>query len=130
MPETDLLFVDSWHVYARTSRELAALHGRVRWRIVLHDTTVDEWLGESLRMGMDFVEQARRTGYPISEITLGVWPAIEEFLAAHASERCLAFRRTSCNRAHGPEKGRTRCETRVIPATVSRHQFPVFVDLI
>ena len=118
MPETDLLFVDSWHVYARTSRELAALHGRVRWRIVLHDTTVDEWLGESLRMGMDFVEQARRTGYPISES-----PSACGRRSRSSSPRT---RPNGASRSVAPAatgsrswKGSDACETRVIPATVA-----------
>jgi hypothetical protein len=29
------------------------------------------------------VLQAQESGYPIEEITRGLWPALEEFLAAH-----------------------------------------------
>ena len=49
--------------------------------IILHDTTVDEWDGETIRQGWNPNEQSKRFGYPVEEITKGLWPAIDEFLS-------------------------------------------------
>ncbi len=60
--ETDLLFIDTWHVYEQLKEELR-LHGsKARKYIVLHDTTTFGENGEG---------EGRR----------GLWPAVEEFLA-------------------------------------------------
>jgi cephalosporin hydroxylase len=81
--ETDMLFIDTWHVYGHLKRELARWHGSVAKFIVLHDTTVDEVWGETLRMGMDPKKQSVESGIPIEEITRGLWPAVTEFLQDH-----------------------------------------------
>lgn len=81
--ECDLIFIDSWHVYAQLKRELALWHPYVKKYILLHDTTVDEWYGESIRGNADAEEQSRRTGFPVREIQKGLWPAITEFLREH-----------------------------------------------
>lgn len=49
----------------------------------MHDTTVDEWDGETIRCGWNAHEQSAQTGIPVEEINKGLWPAIEEFLATH-----------------------------------------------
>lgn len=46
----------------------------------MHDTTVDEWLGETIRSKWNAQQQSKSTGIPIDEINKGLWPAIEEFL--------------------------------------------------
>lgn len=81
--ETDLLFIDTWHVYGQLKRELERWHSSVSKYIIMHDTTVDEWNGETIRVGWDPIKQSAETGIPVEEITKGLWPAIEEFLAAH-----------------------------------------------
>ena len=81
--ETDLLFIDTWHVYAQLKRELAHWHSHVKKFIVMHDTTVDEWYGESVRGNHDIARQSRESGFPPEEIAKGLWPAITEFLRAH-----------------------------------------------
>lgn len=83
MEETDLLFLDTWHVYAQLKRELARWHPNVRKYILLHDTTVDEWYGETIRAGWDANKQSRESGFPVDEIRKGLWPAVVEFLATH-----------------------------------------------
>lgn len=83
LPKVDLLFIDTWHVYGHLKRELAKHHAQVRSYIILHDTTVDAELGESLRERMDIERQARESGYPIEEIKRGLWPAVTEFLMEH-----------------------------------------------
>jgi hypothetical protein len=81
--QTDLLFIDTWHIYGQLKRELAYWHPFATKYIILHDTTVDEVRGETLRMGDNPVEQSAATGIPVEEITKGLGPAVEEFLAAH-----------------------------------------------
>lgn len=81
--ETDLLFIDTWHVYAQLKRELAHWHSHVKKYIIMHDTTVDEWYGESVRGNHDIANQSRESGFPPEEIAKGLWPAITEFLCAH-----------------------------------------------
>jgi hypothetical protein len=83
IPEVDLLFIDSWHIYGHLKRELENNHSRVKNYIIMHDTTVDEWRGESLRESRNIEKEAEQSGYPIEEITKGLWPAIEEFLIKH-----------------------------------------------
>lgn len=84
LEETDLLFIDTWHVYAHLKRELQAHAGKTRKYIIMHDTTVDEWQGESIREGCNIKEKAETSGYPENEIRCGLWPAINEFLRTHA----------------------------------------------
>jgi hypothetical protein len=81
--ETDMLFIDTWHIYGHLKRELAYWHSSVKKYIIMHDTTVDEWLGETIRCGWNAVEQSKKFGIPVDEINKGLWPAIEEFLAEH-----------------------------------------------
>lgn len=59
---TDLLFIDTWHVYEQLQRELQLHAHKAQRYIVLHDTTT-------------FAEQGETAGHR------GLWPAIEEFLA-------------------------------------------------
>jgi hypothetical protein len=83
LEHTDLLFIDTWHIYGHLKRELARWHTYADKYIILHDTTVDEWYGESVRCGWDADKQSRESGIPVSEIKKGLWPAIEEFLLTH-----------------------------------------------
>ena len=79
--QTELLFIDTWHVYAQLKRELA-LHAPLTTKfIILHDTTVDGELGTSVRRGWNTASQARATGFAEADIRKGLWPAIAEFLA-------------------------------------------------
>jgi len=83
--DVDLIFIDTWHVYAQLKRELARFAPRTKKYIIMHDTTVDEWAGETQRNihKYDVQQQSRETGFPVEEILKGLWPAIEEFLAAN-----------------------------------------------
>jgi hypothetical protein len=80
---TELLFIDTWHVYGHLKRELDRWHSSVSKYIIMHDTTVDEWYGETIRNGWNAVEQSKTTGIPVDEINKGLWPAVDEFLKAH-----------------------------------------------
>jgi len=80
---TELLFIDTWHVYGQLKRELDRWNSHVSKYIIMHDTTIDEWSGESIRDNCNIEEQSLETGIPIDEITKGLWPAIDEFLIQH-----------------------------------------------
>ena len=79
----DLTFIDTWHVYGQLKRELDKFSKVTNKYIIMHDTTVDEWEGESIREHFDIDAQFKITGFPRDEITRGLWPAISEFLSAH-----------------------------------------------
>jgi hypothetical protein len=51
--------------------------------MILHDTTIDAIDGESIRESRyyNIDEQVKSSGFPLEEITKGLQPAIEEFLA-------------------------------------------------
>jgi len=97
LPEpADLVFIDTWHVYAQLKRELDRYEPLAKKYIVLHDTTSDEWEGETVRMVNKYIEkniplhedwdvqkQSQKTGFPVEEINKGLWPAVEEFLEKH-----------------------------------------------
>jgi hypothetical protein len=85
-PSVDLLFIDSWHVYGHIKRELDAHYKKVKKYIIMHDTEVDKYVGESIRCGMDIVKQSKDFSYPIMEITCGIRPAIDLFLEEHGDE--------------------------------------------
>ncbi len=96
MEDTDLLFIDTWHVYGQMKRELARWHPHVRKYIIMHDTEVDRWVGETIREKLDGERQSRETGIPLSEIMRGIWPAVTEFLEAHP-EWTLREHYSNCN---------------------------------
>jgi hypothetical protein len=81
--ETDLLFIDTWHVYGHLKRELARWSGHVKKYIILHDTTVDGVFGETIRLGCDAARKSAESGIPIDEINQGLGRAISEFIAKH-----------------------------------------------
>lgn len=58
--KTDLLFIDTWHVYDQLKKELELHANKVKKYLIFHDTTTFGYVGE---------------GHPV-----GLWPAIEEFL--------------------------------------------------
>jgi hypothetical protein len=76
----DITFIDTWHVYGQLKRELEKFSKITNKYIIMHDTTVDEKDGESIRCSHDIINQSKITGFPINEITKGLGPAIEEFL--------------------------------------------------
>jgi hypothetical protein len=78
--ETDLTFIDTWHVYAQLKRELEKFSKITKKYIIMHDTVVDAIKGETIRLGLDAAKQSLETGYPIEEINRGLVPAIHDFL--------------------------------------------------
>jgi glycosyl transferase family 2 len=68
--ETDLLFIDTFHVYEQIKQELARHAHKVRKYLVFHDTTT---FGETGEVGG----------------SRGIWPAIEEFLRENPEWRVV-----------------------------------------
>lgn len=81
----DLTFIDTWHVYGQLKRELTKFSNITNKYIILHDTTVDADLGETIRTGWNPFEQSKHSGIPVEEICRGLWPAVEEFLQYNTS---------------------------------------------
>jgi hypothetical protein len=76
----DITFIDTWHVYGQLKRELEKFSKITNKYIIMHDTTIDGEIGESIRNGWDPIKQSIETGIPVDEIYKGLWLAIEEFL--------------------------------------------------
>jgi len=76
----DITFIDTWHVYGQLKRELDKFSKTTNKYIIMHDTTVDEIYGETIRCGWNAEQQSRESGFPVEEINKGLWPAVEEFL--------------------------------------------------
>ena len=76
----DMTFIDTYHVYGLLKRELNKYSKITNKYIIMHDTTVDAELGESIRCGCDIHQQSLESGIPVDEIRKGLWPAVEEFL--------------------------------------------------
>ena len=79
----DLTFIDTWHIYGQLKRELAKFAPITNKYIIMHDTTIDEWYGETNRLGWNANEQSINSGFPVEEINKGLWPAINEFLTSN-----------------------------------------------
>ena len=97
LERTDLLFIDSWHVYGHMKRELEKLAPLTQKYIIMHDTTIDAYYGESIRVGWNIKQQSIDSGIPVDEIAKGIWPAIEEFLAVNADQWTLHERYVNNN---------------------------------
>ena len=80
IPETDMLFIDTWHIYGHLKRELNNHHNKVKKYIVMHDTELDKIHGETIRCGWNAQKQSETSGYTIDEINCGLERAINEFL--------------------------------------------------
>jgi hypothetical protein len=76
----DTTFIDTWHVYGQLKRELEKFSKITNKYIIMHDTTVDEYQGETVRCRLNAAEQSQQSGIPIDEINKGLMPAITEFL--------------------------------------------------
>ena len=61
-------------------RELARFAPQTKKYIILHDTTLDAELGESIRSRHNLAARSAASGIPVAEIAKGLWPAVSEFL--------------------------------------------------
>jgi len=76
----DMVFIDTWHIYGQLKRELAKFSKITNKYIIMHDTTVDEIYGETIRRGWDATRQSVESGIPVEEINCGLGRAVNEFL--------------------------------------------------
>ena len=78
----DMTFIDTWHVYGQLKRELEKFSKITTKYIIMHDTTVDEIYGESIREPErhNIEQETKDSGFPIEEITCGLQKAIDELL--------------------------------------------------
>jgi hypothetical protein len=83
----DLVFIDTWHVYGQLKRELNKFSKITNKYIIMHDTTVDAILGETIRCKWDAKQQSIDTNIPEDEILKGLMPAIDEFLLLNPNWR-------------------------------------------
>jgi hypothetical protein len=83
----DLTFIDTWHIYGQLKRELDKFSKVTNKYIIMHDTSVDEIYGETIRNGWNASEQSKQSGFPIEEINCGLWKAIIEFVVANNNWR-------------------------------------------
>jgi hypothetical protein len=81
--EVDMTFIDTWHIYGQLKRELEKYSKITKKYIIMHDTTVDEWQGETIRLSWNSIQQSKESGFPIDEINKGLRPAIDEFLLSN-----------------------------------------------
>jgi hypothetical protein len=73
--ETDLLFIDTWHIYDQLKREFQLHSNKARKYIILHDTTKYGDVGEEHTYENALIK--------VGEQRTGLWPAIEEFIEDH-----------------------------------------------
>lgn len=78
--QTDITFIDTWHIYGQLKRELAKFAPITRKYIIMHDTELDKITGETIRSRWDAQKQSLESGFPIDEIKCGLGKAIDEFL--------------------------------------------------
>lgn len=88
----DMIFIDTWHCYGQLKRELNKFAKQINKFIIMHDTTIDATVGESVRAGHSVENHVKETGWPVEEITNGLWPAVEEFLDEYSNEWTLLAR--------------------------------------
>jgi len=84
-----MTFIDTWHVYAQLKRELDKFSVFTNKYIIMHDTTVDEIYGETIRSDWDAVKQSENTGFPVEEINCGLGKAIIDFLNENPNWKIL-----------------------------------------
>lgn len=77
--KTDLLFIDTWHVYQQLKQEFKLHCDKAKKYIILHDTTTFGERGESgSEMKINVI-----TGQMEMVPFKGLWLAVEEFLQQH-----------------------------------------------
>jgi len=85
----DMVFIDTWHVYAQLKRELEKYSKITNKYIIMHDTETDAIVGETIRNGWNANEQSEITGFSIDEINCGLNKAVYNFLYENKNWRML-----------------------------------------
>jgi len=81
--DVDITFIDTFHCYGQLKRELDLFADKTKRYIIMHDTTVDGIKSEAIRLKYNISEYCRRLGWTEHEVCTGLWPAVQEFLAAN-----------------------------------------------
>lgn len=90
---TDLLFIDTWHVYKQLTQELRLHSPKVRKWIILHDTTSCAYRDEE---GYE-KELGEKFANPLLEgQPQGIWPAVEMFIHRNSQDWKILERFTNC----------------------------------
>jgi len=76
----DLTFIDTWHVYGQLKRELEKFAPVTKKYIIMHDTEIDGYVGESVRVNQNIEECTSNLGWSIEDVTGGLLQAVNEFL--------------------------------------------------
>ena len=79
----DLTFIDTWHVGGHLKKELAKFSKLTNKYIIMHDTTIDEFTSEAIRMNLSeeqIKELSIASSMSVDDVKMGLWPAIEDFL--------------------------------------------------
>ena len=76
----DITFIDEWHCYPEVKAQLEKYAPFTNKYIILHDTTIDEFISESIRCGHDIVTKSKESGYSTQDIRIGIMKAIDEFI--------------------------------------------------
>ncbi len=97
MPRTDMLWIDTFHVYGHLKRELERHHAKVGKFIAMHDTEVDAIHGEVTRLNWDAQAMAGKLGYDVEDVLCGLKRAIDEFLDDHGDEWGMVAHYPNCN---------------------------------
>jgi hypothetical protein len=85
----DMVFIDTWHIYGHLKRELSKFSLVCNKYIIMHDTTIDEIDGETIRCGWNANKQSKESGYTVEEIKCGLGKAITEFLKNNSNWELL-----------------------------------------
>lgn len=76
----DLTFIDTWHVYGQLKRELSKFAPITKKYIIMHDTEIDGYVGESVRVKQNIEEYASSLGWSTHDVSGGLLQAVNEFL--------------------------------------------------
>jgi len=90
---TDLLFIDTWHVYKQLTQELKLHSPKVRKWIIMHDTTSCAYRDEEgyeKHLGEKFANPL------LKGQKQGIWPAVEEFIHRNSQDWKILERFTNC----------------------------------
>jgi hypothetical protein len=86
LDDIDMVFIDTWHVYAQLKRELEKYGPITKKYIVMHDTEVDKIDGEVIRLKQDVKKLSEESGYSVEELSCGLGKAIVDFLMENEKE--------------------------------------------
>ena len=85
LENTDLLFIDTFHVYGHLIRELERWNSVVNKYIIIHDTTIDAYTSELVRHKCDIKSLTTVYNMSYDELYKGLWLAIEDFLSNNSN---------------------------------------------